>query len=93
MTASPTSKIAAAVEQIVREISRVPTADTDFSLHVELLDAGYLDSLGIVALTAQIEQTFGIALAEEDLFDPRFTTISGIATIIHSRQAMRSTAA
>lgn len=79
--------IAAVVEQMVRGLGRVSATDPDFSHHVELLDAGYLDSLGIVALTAHIEQTFGITLAEEDLFDPRFTTISGIVTIIHDRQS------
>jgi acyl carrier protein len=75
---------------MVRQISRVPDAESDLTHHLELHDTGYLDSLGIVALTAQIEQTFGITLAEEDLFDPRFTTISGIATIIHCRQITRS---
>lgn len=93
MTANPTNiAIATTVEQLVREIGHIPLADTDLNHHIELFDRGYLDSLGIVSLTAQIEQTFGVALTEEDYFDPRFTTIAGLAAIIGSRLSAPSPA-
>lgn len=70
------------LEQFVREIGRIPATDTTFGPHSELFDSGYIDSLGIVTLTNYIEEQFGVALAEEQLFDPRFTTIAGIAQIV-----------
>jgi acyl carrier protein len=77
-------RIRSGLEQFVREIGRIPPSDTEFSQHSELFDSGYIDSLGVVALSTYIEQRFGVALAEEQLFDPRFTTIAGIAEIIAS---------
>jgi len=76
------------LERFVRDVSRIADDDPDFNRTVDLFDSGYLDSLGIVALTAFIEQTFGIDLAEEEMFDPRFTTVDGITEIIASRRAV-----
>ncbi|GAA0903343.1 acyl carrier protein [Virgisporangium aurantiacum] len=70
------------LEQLVREIGRIPATDTTFGPHSELFDSGYIDSLGIVALTTYIEQQFGVAFTEEQLFDPRFVTVAGIAQIV-----------
>jgi acyl carrier protein len=87
MDEAPMRAICAAIEQHVRVIGQVADDDLEFSRTVELFDAGYVDSLGIVALTAFIEDTFAVALTEEDLFDPRFTTIAGMAEIVASRRA------
>jgi len=81
------SSICEAIEQYIRAIGRVADDDMQFGRLVELFDAGYVDSLGIVALTGFIEDTFGVELTEEDLFDHRFTTITGMAEIIASRRA------
>jgi acyl carrier protein len=81
--------IRADLEACVREVGRIPTTEAGFNQEAELFEAGYLDSLGIVALTAYIEQRFGVAFAEDELFDPRFTTIAGIADIIASHDATR----
>jgi acyl carrier protein len=78
------ASVAAELEKIVREIGKIPPADTSFTQHSELFDSGYLDSLGIVSLATYIEETFGVTLSEENLFDARFTTIAGIAGIIAS---------
>lgn len=72
------------LEQFVREVGGIPPTDHTFSPQSELFDSGYLDSLGIVALTTYVEEQFGIALTEEQLFDPRFITIAGIAQIVAS---------
>lgn len=74
------------LEQFIREIGRIPPTEHRFSSQSELFDAGYLDSLGIVALTTYVEQHFGITLTEDQLFDSRFTTIAGIAQIISAAQ-------
>jgi acyl carrier protein len=91
MDEASTASICAAIEKHVRVIGRVADDDTRFGRSVDLFDAGYLDSLGIVALTGFIEDTFGVDLSEADLFDPRFTTIAGMAEIIASRRSRRPT--
>ena len=78
------ASIQAELEKVIREIGQIPPTDTTFSQQSELFDSGYIDSLGLVSLTTYIEQQFGIALSEEQLFDSRFTTITGIAEIITS---------
>jgi acyl carrier protein len=78
------ASIQADLEKVIREIGQIPPTDTAFSRQSELYDSGYLDSLGIVSLTAYIEQQFGVTLTDDQLFDPRFTTIEGITEIIDS---------
>lgn len=73
------------LENVVRDIGNVAQNDPKFNEHAELFDSGYIGSLGIVCLTAYIEQEFGVTLTEEDLFDPNFTTIDGMAEIIAAR--------
>ncbi len=89
MDEQPIAVACHAIERFVRVIGRVADDDMQFGRSVELFDAGYVDSLGIVALTAFLEDTFGVTLTEEDLFDPRFTTIAGMAEIVISRRGVR----
>lgn len=79
-------QLADAIHGFIRQTADVEADDTDLSHTVDLFDAGYVDSAGIVALTAFIEQTFDIFLDDEVLFDPRFATINGIVEIIGSLQ-------
>ncbi|MGH3916239.1 MAG: acyl carrier protein [Pseudonocardiaceae bacterium] len=79
------ANIRTTLENVVRDIGHVARNDPKFNEHTELFDSGYIGSLGIVSLTAYIEQEFDITLTEEDLFDPKFTTIDGIAEIIAAR--------
>ncbi|GAA0480122.1 hypothetical protein Aca07nite_87930 [Actinoplanes capillaceus] len=95
MTATPDperTRIEADLEQLVREIGKIDPADTAFKRTTELFDSGYLDSLGIVALTTHITQTYGVTLDEEQLFDPRLTTITGIAEIVAADPSRQTTA-
>ncbi len=87
-TGPPKGSFGDAIERFVRDVGRVSIDDVDFSRTIELFDSGYLDSLGIVALAAFIEETFVITLTEEDLFDPRFTTIAGIVEIVTIRRSV-----
>lgn len=77
--------IATDIARMVREIGCISADDPSFDDHVQLFDAGYLDSFGFVRLTARIEETFGIALSEPDLFDPRFTTVAGMAELVSAQ--------
>ena len=59
--------------------------DPDFSRDIDLFDTGYLDSLGLVALTTFLEDTYAFSLTGEDFFDPAFTTINGMARLLTER--------
>jgi acyl carrier protein len=48
----------------------------------DLFTEGSLDSLAIVALIVGLESTFGIHLTEQDLGDPRLSTVSGLASLV-----------
>jgi acyl carrier protein len=80
------SDLAASLEAFVRVQGEVPDDDRQFGRDVDLFEAGYLDSVGVVALIVWIEQRYSIELTEDDLFDERFTTIEGIAAIIGERR-------
>jgi acyl carrier protein len=75
------------LEKFVRDIGQVSDDDTDFDRQVHLFDAGYVDSLGAIELIAHVESNFGIELTEEDLFDPRFSSIDGITAVAGERLA------
>lgn len=76
---------AALIEDFIRIVGSVTSDDSGFNRHVDLFDAGYLDSLSLVSLTTYIEETFLVTLTEDDLFDPAFTTIAGMAHVITTR--------
>jgi acyl carrier protein len=84
-TAYAQATIRATIERLVRDIGNIAPDDSRFGESTDLFDSGYIDSLGIVSLTARIETEFGVTPTEQDLFDPRFTTIAGMAEIIAAR--------
>lgn len=87
-TSTPAS-IRADLDTYIRDIARIPDTESGFDHQTELFDSGFLDSLGIVSLTTRIEQRYGVVLADEHLFDPRCTTINGIADIITEAMQIR----
>jgi acyl carrier protein len=72
----------AQIEAFIRREAAVAKGDPGFTREVNLFDAGYLDSLTVVALTVHLEDVFGIPITDSDLFDPRFATIDGMAELI-----------
>lgn len=65
----------------------MPDGDPAFGRDVDLFELGYVDSVGVVALVAWIEDRYRIELSEDDLFDERFATIEGIADIVAERRS------
>ncbi len=51
-----------------------------------LLEAGIIDSVKMLELIAFIEKTYGIKVAEEDLFPENFDTLNAIETFINSKK-------
>jgi acyl carrier protein len=81
--------ISARVEAFIRQRFHVPADDKWFSRRSNLWEEGYVDSTGVVELIAHLESTFDLALADEVLFDPAFSTIDGIAGILRTSMARR----
>lgn len=51
----------------------------------DLFDAGLVDSYGFIEMVGFIEQTFGIALSDDDLASPDVASLRGIAGLVASR--------
>lgn len=59
-----------------RSGASAPEPDSD------LFTGGVLDSLGVVTLIVAAEGRFDVRLTEDDLQDPRFATVRGLAAIV-----------
>ena len=68
----------AQITAVIREVLQidVPSADTD------LIAAGYLDSLAIVTLIAEIEDVTGRELPLDDLDMEHFRTVARMAAFV-----------
>lgn len=68
---------------IANELARdVQAVSADESL----LDAGVIDSLGMLALIAFIEKQYGIAVTEDEMMPENFDSLHAIAGFIARRQ-------
>ncbi len=55
--------------------------------HDELLESGILDSVGVLDLVGQLEATFGIAVADDDLVPDNFRTVASLAAFVQAKRA------
>lgn len=53
---------------------------------VSLIDTGRVDSTGVLTLVAYIEDTFDIAVSDEDLVPAHFDTVDRIVDFIERRR-------
>jgi acyl carrier protein len=58
-----------------------------------LLDAGLVDSTGILELVAFIESDFGIQIADAEIVPENLDSISAIATYVAGKQSLSAAAA
>jgi acyl carrier protein len=77
-------EIANTIEAFIRQRFRVVAGDSGFSRDAHLFEGGFVDSAGVVELLMFVESTWGVALEDEHIFSDRFTTINGIAEIVHA---------
>ena len=83
-----TSEMQATVPDRIREFvrSRFPLArNLDFSDDDSLLDAGVIDSLGILDLVGFLEETFGMQASDEDLNPENFDSIATLTRFVESK--------
>jgi acyl carrier protein len=58
------------------------------SVDTDLVGTGLLDSLALVELLAQLEETFGISVSTDDLEFENFRSIASIARFVVQRTTM-----
>lgn len=54
---------------------------------VSLLDRGIIDSTGVLELTAYIEETFGIAVADEELLPENLDSIDNLDAFVRRKKS------
>ena len=74
-----------------RDIERILSAflrdelgveDEAFSEESDLFEEGYVDSIHLETFFGFVEDTFRVTLEEEQFFDDRIATVSGIARMV-----------
>jgi len=58
------------------------------SVDMDLVETGLLDSLALVELLAQLEETFGVSISTDDLELENFRSIASIAFFVVQRTAL-----
>jgi len=76
--------IEAFIAQHIADKRGLPLSDIHHD--VDMFESGYVDSLGVFNMMMSLEDEFGVRFAENDLVDPRMSTVSGIAEIIHAKR-------
>lgn len=81
------------VDRFVRESFAVGVDDPGYHRDVDLFEAGYVDSVGLVEILAFVDSRFAVEIAEEDLLSDDFSTVSGIARIVDRTRSNLSSGA
>jgi acyl carrier protein len=75
-------------DRILSFLAKLDTErDTPSTIEVDtdLFEAGVLDSFGFVELVGFLEKETGHSVTEDDMDDPRFTTVSGIVEVMSEK--------
>ncbi|WP_448205598.1 phosphopantetheine-binding protein [Azospirillum sp. sgz302134] len=76
------SDIGQRLEQFLRESYGIAEDDPGFNHAVDLFEAGYVDSVGIIETLAYITDAFGVEIPDEALLSDSFASIGGMAQVI-----------
>jgi acyl carrier protein len=69
---------------------RTTQQNVSSSANIDYFEAGWLTSMEIVEFVTEIEQHFGMQFSEDDLQDPRFVTIAGLAELVLERSTQNA---
>lgn len=76
-------------EFIIDYIQREYTISDDINImELNYIDAGYIDSLGMIQFIATIEDEFNIVFYDEDLENPDIKVVEKLVSIIESKITM-----
>ena len=76
-------QIADRIETFVRDQFGVSPDDPGFDQKTDLLEQGYLDSVGVVELLEFLREEFEVEVPEADLLDDEFATVAGMARVVY----------
>lgn len=65
------------IKQIVIDV--FPESSDKIDVGTNLIDAGILDSMGVLGLVSRLEEKYGITFPDEDITVENFASIDGIA--------------
>lgn len=77
------------MEQRVREFigTTFPVdAGEELDIHQDLLDAGIVDSIGVLTIVTWIEETFDVTVDDEDVLPENLGSIAGIVAYVTRKQ-------
>jgi thioesterase domain-containing protein/acyl carrier protein len=90
MTRATPREIAGDIEVYLRCSSHIPENDPRFTRDVNLWEEAYVDSTGVVELIVHLESRWEVDLPDEVVFDPDFSSVNGIARLVHSLRARQN---
>ena len=67
-------------DQLGKDVTRVGPDDS-------LLEAGVVDSMGVMQLVTYLETNFGITVPDDDLMPENFDSIAAIVAFVNRRKA------
>jgi acyl carrier protein len=76
------SQVALKIESFIREAFQIARDDPGFGRSVDLFEAGYVDSVGVIETLAFIAETFGVEVPDTALLSDEFATIDGMARVV-----------
>ena len=71
------------IEHFARTQFGIDPNDPGFARNVDVFERGYVDSVGVAELLEFLSEEFRVEIPEADLLSDEFSTISGIARIVH----------
>jgi acyl carrier protein len=76
------SRIEHRIEEYIRMQFGISPTDPMFNRQVDLFEAGYVDSMGIVELLEFLRGEFSVEIPDDDLLADDFSNIAGITRIV-----------
>jgi acyl carrier protein len=77
-----TTYIAEKLEQFLCVSFGISADDLGFSRSIDLFEAGYVDSVGVIETLAYITEVFSVEIPDEALLSEAFSTIDGMAQVV-----------
>lgn len=73
-------------EVILEFVEREYKLPEDVNLETfDLMENGYIDSMGLVQFVALLEDEFDIEFSADELLSPKFKTVAGLESIIEGK--------
>ncbi len=85
----------ASTQDIIHDfiVTTFPGDDTAPGLDMDLLEAGVIDSIGVLTLVTWLEETFGFLVDDEDVVPENLGSIAGITAYAERKLAESGNAA